>query len=579
MYMKTLLTMLVSLSLFSSCQDNKPITAKISDTPTTFCNPLNLNYRFMKIKGGEGIREAADPVVIPFKDRYFLFASKSSGYWHSTDFVNWEHVFISDSVLPIENYAPGLFVHNNYVYYVGSTQGKGMLYRSANPETGVWEKVKEIWSYWDPAFYVENDNLYMYYGCSPVDPIYAQVLDLNTLESKTEVIACLNSDIKTHGWERTGELNELPRNPYIEGAWMTPYNGKYYLQYAGPGTEWKSYADGVYIADSPMGPFTYMKNNPISYKPTGFVGGAGHGSIFTLGKNYWKAATNAISARHMFERRISFFPSGFDTDGYMYTNTYLGDYPLYLPTTGSTNKDRSHPEWMLLSHNKPVTTSSTLTGKSASHLVDEEARTAWVATTNNDSEWVTIDLENNVQINAIQVNFDEYGATQKGFSPDLYQSYLIAASHNGTDWYTIVDKSSKKTDTPHDYIEFEEPFEARYIKFMNKDYTVSDNLSLRELRIFGLGNGNKPDQVKGFDIVRDKQDPCKVQLSWANVLDTDGYIIRYGIAKDKLESSFQVMGKNSLNIGSLNSGVSYYFTIDTFNENGINKGSVIKSAL
>ena len=495
------------------------------------------------------------------------------------DIVNWQHVFISDSVLPIEDYAPGLFVHNNYVYYVGSTHGKGMLYRSANPETGAWEKVKEIWSYWDPAFYVENDNLYMYYGCSPVDPIYAQVLDLNTLESKTEVIACLNSDIKTHGWERTGELNELPRNPYIEGAWMTPYNGKYYLQYAGPGTEWKSYADGVYIADSPMGPFTYMKNNPISYKPTGFIGGAGHGSIFTMGKNYWKAATNAISARHMFERRISFFPSGFDTDGYMYTNTYLGDYPLYLPTTGATNKDKSHPEWMLLSYNKPVTTSSTLTGKSANHLVDEEARTAWVAATNNDSEWVTIDLENSVQINAIQVNFDEYGATQKGFSPDVYQSYLIAASHNGTDWYTIVDKSSKKTDTPHDYIEFEEPFEARYIKFMNKDYTVSENLSLRELRVFGLGNGNKPDKVKGFDIVRDKQDPCKVQLSWESVLDTDGYIIRYGIAKDKLESSFQVMGKNSLDIGSLNSGVSYYFTIDTFNENGINKGSVIKSTL
>ena len=59
------------------------------------------------------------------------------------------------------------FVHDNFLYYVGSTHGKGMLYRSSAPEKGEWEPVKEIWSYWDPAFYVEGDNLYMYYGCFP----------------------------------------------------------------------------------------------------------------------------------------------------------------------------------------------------------------------------------------------------------------------------------------------------------------------------------------------------------------------------------------------------------------------------
>ena len=84
-------------------------------------------------------------------------------------------------------------------------------------------------------------------------------------------------------------------SPYIEGAWMTAHQGKYYLQYAAPGTEWKSYADGVYVGTSPAGPFTYMENSPVSYKPTGFIGGAGHGCIFTAGsENYWKAATNSI---------------------------------------------------------------------------------------------------------------------------------------------------------------------------------------------------------------------------------------------------------------------------------------------
>jgi uncharacterized sulfatase len=31
------------------------------------------------------------------------------------------------------------------------------------------------------------------------------------------------------------------------------------LQYAAPGTQFNVYADGVYIGDTPLGPFTYMK--------------------------------------------------------------------------------------------------------------------------------------------------------------------------------------------------------------------------------------------------------------------------------------------------------------------------------
>lgn len=570
--MKSLLLTFLIAPLLIGCQDTHPIKAKIAQSPKTFCNPVNLNYWFMKIDGGEGIREAADPVVVSFKDKYYLFASKSSGYWYSEDFTDWKHVFITDSVLPIEDYAPGLFIHKDHLYYVGSTHGKGMLYRSAAPETGVWEPVKEIWSYWDPAFYVEGDNLYMYYGCSPVDPIYAQVLDLNTLEARTEVITCFNSNKEEYGWERTGEHNELPRRPYIEGAWMTAHQGKYYLQYAAPGTEWKSYADGTYVSDSPSGPFTYMENSPVSYKPTGFIGGAGHGCMFTVGsENYWKAATNSISVRHMFERRVSFYPAGFDKDGYLYTDTYLGDYPMFLPTEKRQASNSFQPGWMLLSYGKTVTASSTLDGFPAENIVDEDSRTAWVAATNNDTEWLQVNLQHLSSVNAIQVNFDEYGAKQKGFVPGVYQSYVIYASVNGEDWYPVVDYSTKKTDTPHDYIEFEEPFKARYIKLQNKEYTVSSNLSVRDLRIFGNGLGSKPRPVNGFTVKRNEEDPCKVSLAWNEVPHAQGYIVRYGIAEDKLYSNFQVMGETSLEIGSLNKGVTYYFTIDTYNENGITR--------
>lgn len=281
----------------------------------------------------------------------------------------------------------------------------------------------------------------------------------------------------------------------VVGAWLTAHQGKYYLQYAAPGTEWKSYADGAYVSDSPTGPFTYLGNSPVSYKPTGFIGGAGHGCLFTVGdENYWKAATNSISVRHMFERRLSFYPSGFDQDGYLFTNTYLGDYPMYLPGSKEQAAGRYQPGWMLLSYKKPVAVSSSLADYPAEQAVDEDSRTAWVAASNSADEWLQVDLQKVSSIQAIQVNFDEYGANQRGYVPGVYQSYLISASANGQDWYTVVDYSTKQTDTPHDYIEFETSFKARYIKLQNAAYTVSSNLSIRDLRIFGNGRAADPDK-------------------------------------------------------------------------------------
>lgn len=80
--MKTL-TMLIATcaisSLWMGCKRDV-IEAVVASEPKTFCNPLNIDYRFMLIDEGEGIREAADPVVVSYHGDYLLFASKSSGY-------------------------------------------------------------------------------------------------------------------------------------------------------------------------------------------------------------------------------------------------------------------------------------------------------------------------------------------------------------------------------------------------------------------------------------------------------------------------------------------------------------------
>lgn len=87
--------------------------------------------------------------------------------------------------------------------------------------------------------------------------------------------------------------------PFIEGAWMTKHNGRYYLQYACPGTEFNIYADGVYVSDRPLGPFQPALNNPFSLKPGGFMRGAGHGSTLQDRDGaWWHTATMQISMNH-----------------------------------------------------------------------------------------------------------------------------------------------------------------------------------------------------------------------------------------------------------------------------------------
>ena len=43
----------------------------------TWCNPVNISYRYSL--DGKGYREAADPSVVYYQGKYWLFASKSGG--------------------------------------------------------------------------------------------------------------------------------------------------------------------------------------------------------------------------------------------------------------------------------------------------------------------------------------------------------------------------------------------------------------------------------------------------------------------------------------------------------------------
>jgi hypothetical protein len=120
--MKTILiSMILTGSLACSFAQNKTVT---------FCNPMNLNYRFQPT-GRLAYREAADPVVTIYDGKYILYASHSGGYWFSEDMLDWE--FLPVKSLPIEDYAPDVITISDTTYYMASASIKKNIFYTLNP--------------------------------------------------------------------------------------------------------------------------------------------------------------------------------------------------------------------------------------------------------------------------------------------------------------------------------------------------------------------------------------------------------------------------------------------------------------
>ena len=544
----------------------------------TYCNPVNIDYTYMIYNAHKDLsyRSGADPAVVRFKDEYYMFVTRSMGYWHSKNMDQWEFIKPSQWYFMGSN-APAAFNYRDSVLYVaGDPSGSMNILYSDQPQDGEWEATQGILhNLQDPALFIDDDGQsYMYWGSSNKHPIRARKLDKNKrFRPSEEIHELFNLEPEKHGWERFGENHsDTELSGYIEGPWMTKHNDKYYLQYGAPGTEFDVYADGTYIGESPLGPFEYAPNNPFSYKPGGFINGAGHGStVQGPGDQWWHFSSMAVNVNIGWERRIGMFPSFFDEDGLLWTDTYFGDYPHYAPSL--TDKKGGFTGWMLLSYKKPVNTSSQFENYAANALTDENVKTFWIAKDNNTDQWVEIDLMKPGLVRAVQVNYNDYKSDMYGKIPGLYHRYTIEGSMNGTEWFSLVDRSTNEKDVPNDYVALETPKKAQFIRYKNI-HVPTPYLSISDIRVFGTGYGKAPNSVKGLSVTRnDKRRGA--EITWKPVKNAQGYNLIWGIAPDKLYSSWLVYSENSLELKSLNTDQPYYFTVEAFNENGVGERSEI----
>ncbi|WP_166645406.1 family 43 glycosylhydrolase [Photobacterium lutimaris] len=614
----------------------------------TYINPMDLEYQYgeriperRQFIKAEGLvtRQSADPVVVSFEkggkhQGYFLFASQGRGYWMSEDLVTWQHIEPTDE-WPVSYFTPGsgsdpttekdpqsglewkdmiapaALAKDGKIYLLSSNRKGGLttLFVSDDPASGKWKEADEDLGFpvvgdknlWDPALYHEGEQWYVYWGSSNLYPLWGAKINRNNIDGLyidrfAKPLLAMHPDV--HGWERMGFDHTSPQAPYVEGPEMLKHGDTYYLSYAGPGSDGNVYGDGVYIGKSPLGPFTYQEHNPVTYKPGGYVHGAGHGNTFkdAFG-NIWRSGSNWFGVNWVFERRNVILPSAIDDDGILYSTARFADFPQFAPTGKYSDPNELFTGWMLLSYNKPAWATSELPPENgrtfdASFVTDENPRNFWVAGENNDAQHVVVDLQGDKTVNAIQINYADYMVAGEEYRAPLprdnrtaeykqriYTHYRLLLSRDNKTWTEISNNLDKQENRSNIYIELDEPVTARFVRFENVHVGVK-HLALNGLRVFGSANDELPAMPEQVTVMRDT-DRRNVFVAWQAVEGAVGYNVRFGIAPDKLYHTYQVWGDEfagQKEIRSLDIHKGYYFAVEAFNETGVSKLSSPKMA-
>ena len=99
---------------------------------------------------------------------------------------------------------------------------------------------------------------------------------------------------------------------------------------------------------------------------------------------------------------------------------------------------------------------------------------------------------------------------------------------------------------------------------------LTGQLSVFDLRVFGLAKGQKPAAVSDVK-VRRSYDRRRFDISWAAAEGARGYVVHWGVTPDELYSACQTLEPH-LELGLFSADQEYFFRVDAFNDCGVTKG-------
>ena len=512
-----------------SAQGRPP--APVLGTSLRYCNPLPIEAS-SRDGSPQGVH-LGDVTVVRESGTYYLFATGGGG-WVSEDLVNWRYrgVEMRQGRVPV---APHVAKYNGQFYMSGNN---APLYR-APAVLGPYEVVGE-WvdasgkpfagiangRPWAGAFdvdiFVDDDNTpYLYFPGRSTEGIYVVPLDPRQLNRFAAAPRRLFGFDPSHVWERYGEMNEYPDVSWIEGSWMLRRKGTYYLQYSASGTQWLSYATGMYTGRSPVGPFTYAPVNPILRKTTGTVTGTAHGSIVEgPDGNLWQFYTIVMS-NPPGGRRVGMDPVGFDAKGNLFVRG-PSETPQWGPGVVEDPARRGDSGSLPLTINKmramnaKSAFSSQRPGRDAAYAVDNSTGTWWEPAEDDRQPSITIDLGPATEFDPIQRftvdssrilfaagrGFGRAGTAAARPAPDpgasVAHRYTIEASDDGKVFTALLDKTRNAVTR---YVEFDElpPTTCRFVRLTLTAWPRNAGTPLGIVEFTVFGKAVSPSRLPGGD--------------------------------------------------------------------------------
>lgn len=440
--------------------------AKEREYGNTYCNPLPVPDcpQGCEVDGMQNYRDLADPSVILYDGKWFLYATQGS-VCVSEDFRTWKAC--KRGTIPLLS-APTAVKSGDRFYLMGSDSP---IYEAENPcgpfreigiprdQTGRELRVR------DPMLFADEDSrLYLYWGLGP-DGIYGIELNAQRPAEGIGTAVSLLRFQEEHEWERLGAWNQNRGMSFIEGAWMHRHNGTYYLIYSASGTCYRTYAWGVYRSDSPLGNFVSQRRNPVLCKKYGLVSGTGHGSVVEgPGKTLWAFYTVKMCYAAKYERRIAMDPAGFDENGDFFVGE-PSEIPQWAPGVVARPEYGNQTPLLPLTAQEQAFASSCAPGRDALYALDESMMTWWQPDENEERSSLTVDLRAVFWVSAVRLIFRDVGLDyDRGVLPGPF-CYLVegCTDGEGEKFETLLDCTGNRTDYPVDYRTFETKA-ARYIR-------------------------------------------------------------------------------------------------------------------